>query len=480
MVIEDLPGGQAREHRNYAFVTKVFPSLMAGADSLVLLAAGYGCYYGLVPYSYKSENFYHVAINANWLVTLMIFQFAGLYQFDAMLKPRSAMDRVIIAIVTSFLMMFAAAFALKISFVFSRAWIVVFFAACVGGLTASRFIAASLVHSLAEARVITRRVAIYGRMAQIARFMQFARESGNSFIGITGIFLEPGEAADDPAIAQLCKGQIGELVSYARSHTLDDVILAMPWSDAARISELVSQLRELPANVHVSADLAGFEVRMSPPPSYYEHAPLYQVVGKPLSGWDVVFKAAFDYILATILLIVLAPFLLAVTLAIKLDSRGPVLFRQQRFGFNNQIFGIYKFRSMVDGLPSGATVQARAGDPRITRIGGFLRKTSIDELPQLLNVLNGTMSLVGPRPHAVDHNQEYSKKIRGYFARHRMKPGITGLAQIKGYRGLTDTVEKMEQRVKYDILYTDTWSPWLDLKILFLTPFAVVAGKNAI
>lgn len=480
MVIEDIPAGQGRGRRNFAFVTKLFPSLMAAADSLVLLVAGYGCYYGLVPYTYKSENFYHVAINANWLVTVMIFQFAGLYQYDAMLRPRSALDRVIIAIITTFLLMFAAAFSLKISDIFSRIWIAAFFGACILGVATERFVAAALVQSLAEARVITRRVAVYGRLPQIERFMRFARESENSFISVTGIFLEPGERAEDSSVRQLHRGQLDELIIFARSHTVDDIILALPWSEAKRISDVVTQLRELPTNVHVSADLAGFEVRMAPPPSYYENAPLYQVVGKPLSGWDVIFKAGFDYVIATVLLIVLAPLLLAVALAIKADSPGPVLFRQQRFGFNNQVFGIYKFRTMVQCRPSGVTVQARAGDPRITRVGGFLRKTSIDELPQLLNVLNGTMSLVGPRPHAVDHNEEFSKKIRGYFARHRMKPGITGLAQIKGYRGLTDTVEKMEQRVKYDILYTDTWSPWLDLKILLATPYAVIIGKNAI
>ena len=480
MVMDDIPAAQARAHRNYAFVTKLFPSLLAIADCLVLLAAGYGCYYGLVPYSYKSESFYHVAINTNWLVTVMIFQFAGLYQYDAMLKPRGAMDRVVIAIMTSFLLMFAAAFSLKISGIFSRAWIAVFFLACVGGVVAARFIAAGLVHRMAEAQMISRRVAVYGRLPQIECFLRFARESDDSFIGVTGIFLEPGEEVKDPGLRQMHRGGLEELMSFARSQMVDDIILAVPWSDGGRLKALVTQLRELPTNVHVSADLAGFDVRMSPPPSYYEHAPLYQVVGQPLSGWDVVFKAAFDYALAAILLVVMSPLLLAVAIAIKLDSRGPVLFRQHRFGFNNKVFGIYKFRTMVDCQPAAATVQARAGDPRITRLGGFLRQTSIDELPQLLNVLNGTMSLVGPRPHAVDHNEEYSKKIRGYFARHRMKPGITGLAQIKGYRGPTDTVEKMEQRVKYDILYTDTWSPWLDFKILLLTPFAVATGKNAI
>jgi lipopolysaccharide/colanic/teichoic acid biosynthesis glycosyltransferase len=181
--------------------------------------------------------------------------------------------------------------------------------------------------------------------------------------------------------------------------------------------------------------------------------------------------------------VLLSPLLLLTGLLVKLTSPGPVLFRQRRLGFNNRIFDIYKFRSMThhkNANETEKTVQAQVGDSRITPLGQFLRKTSVDELPQLFNVLNGTMSLVGPRPHAVDHNEDYSKQIRGYFARHKVRPGITGLAQIKGYRGLTDTVEKMENRVKYDIEYVETWSPVLDLKILALTPFAVVSGKNAV
>lgn len=190
-----------------------------------------------------------------------------------------------------------------------------------------------------------------------------------------------------------------------------------------------------------------------------------------------------DIIIASILIVLLSPLLLLTGILVKLTSPGPVLFRQRRLGFNNRLFDIYKFRSMTHHKYADEkekTVQAQVGDSRITPLGQFLRKTSIDELPQLFNVLNGTMSLVGPRPHAVDHNEDYSKQIRGYFARHKVRPGITGLAQIKGYRGLTDTVEKMENRVKYDIEYVETWSPVLDLKILALTPFAVVSGKNAV
>ena len=481
MTIERPTEGHLRGHRNYAFVTKLIPGLQVIADSAALLGAGYICLSFLVIYSYKTIHFYHFAIIFNWLVTVMVFHFAGLYHFDAILKPRYIYDRMIIAVITAFLLMFAAAFSLKISEIYSRIWIATFFLGSIAAVNAERYLVSAMLQTLARKQLIARRVAIYGRQRQIEQFIRFAKRPDSSFINLAAVFLENDEPAAGQPYAHLVKGNFDDLIAFARSETVDDIVIALPWSDAPRIRQLVQSLRELPTNVLLSADLAGYEIRMSPPPGYYEAAPLFQLVGKPLSGWDIVIKSLTDYCIATLLLIVLAPLLLLTALLIKLDSPGPILFRQQRLGFNNRVFNIYKFRSMVHRAETGTrTVQATAGDARVTRLGRFLRHSSIDELPQLLNVLNGSMSLVGPRPHAVDHNEDYAKKIRGYFARHRMKPGITGLAQIKGYRGLTDTVEKMEQRVKFDIEYTETWTPALDLKILILTPYAVILGRNAV
>jgi putative colanic acid biosynthesis UDP-glucose lipid carrier transferase len=207
--------------------------------------------------------------------------------------------------------------------------------------------------------------------------------------------------------------------------------------------------------------------------------PLVEVAGRPLEGWGAFRKAVQDYVVGAILVVLAAPVMALVALAIKLDSRGPVFFRQERYGFVNRVFWIWKFRTMHHAGPTAVTLQATRHDARVTPVGRFLRRTSLDELPQLFNVLNGTMSVVGPRPHAVDHNEEYAKRIRGYFARHRVKPGITGLAQVHGLRGETETVEKMEARLKYDIDYVENWSLLLDLKILIMTVFAVLRGRNA-
>ncbi len=200
--------------------------------------------------------------------------------------------------------------------------------------------------------------------------------------------------------------------------------------------------------------------------------------------WDIVLKLVFDKIVGGLALLVLSPVLLATAIAIKLDSRGPVLFKQKRYGFNNEMVEIYKFRSMyIDRLDATAARLVTRDDPRVTRVGRFIRKTSIDELPQLFNVVfKGNLSLVGPRPHAIHAkaaNRQYDEVVDGYFARHRVKPGITGWAQVNGWRGETDTQEKIQQRVDHDLYYIENWSILFDLHILAMTPFALFKTGNA-
>jgi Undecaprenyl-phosphate glucose phosphotransferase len=236
----------------------------------------------------------------------------------------------------------------------------------------------------------------------------------------------------------------------------------------------------MPLNIYLGADIVGFRLELREPASHFGQMPIVGVIGRPLSGWAVLTKAVEDYTLATVATVLLSPVMATVALAVKLTSPGPVLFRQERLGFNNQVFEIYKFRTMRNSACNETkTVQARANDPRVTSIGRFLRRTSLDELPQLFNVLTGSMSLVGPRPHAIDHNEEYGRAIRSYFARHRVKPGITGWAQVNGLRGETETTEKMDARVRHDIKYMENWSLMFDLRILVLTVYIVLTGRNA-
>jgi exopolysaccharide biosynthesis polyprenyl glycosylphosphotransferase len=212
--------------------------------------------------------------------------------------------------------------------------------------------------------------------------------------------------------------------------------------------------------------------------------PVLDLFDKPIADWDLVMKWVFDKIVGSLMLILLSPVLLLTALAVKLDSPGPVLFRQKRFGFNNDLVEVFKFRSMyVDKLDQGAAKLVTKGDPRVTRVGRFIRKTSLDELPQLLNVVFfGNLSLVGPRPHALQAkaaDRLYDQVVDGYFARHRVKPGITGWAQIHGWRGETDTQDKIQKRVEHDLYYIENWSLLLDLLIILKTPASLLGDKNA-
>jgi Undecaprenyl-phosphate glucose phosphotransferase len=208
--------------------------------------------------------------------------------------------------------------------------------------------------------------------------------------------------------------------------------------------------------------------------------PLLDIHQRPLAGWGGIWKQLEDWVFGVVILILMLPVMGLCALAIRLDSKGPILFRQKRYGFNNNDITVFKFRTMYHQRPDEPGVpQATRNDPRITKVGAFLRKTSLDELPQLFNVLRGEMSLVGPRPHAVAHNEQYAKIIDGYLGRHRVKPGITGWAQVNGFRGETDTPEKMRMRVQYDLYYIDHWSLIFDIKILALTGLVGFVNRNA-
>lgn len=472
---------QHSQQRSFAFTTAIVPSLVLLLDSLALVGVGYLTFHFLVYYSFETAGLYWTAIIFNWLVTVALMYFAGLYEMEPMFRPLKVVDRVIVATLTSFMLLLAATFSIKQAQDLSRLWGAVFLPASFLAVCTSRTIASFALHKLSGLESFNRKMVIVGGGAQLDAMLRFMENSKPRFFRLLGLFVDDSKAVAGRKTGYRVLGSVEDVAEFARANAVDDIVIALPWSQDTAIMSLIEKLRELPSNLHLGSDLIGFRVSLRRNDDLLDGLPLSQVMGKPLTGWDVIFKAIEDYVLGTLLLIILSPFLLLVALLVKLDSPGPVLFTQKRLGFNNQIFDIYKFRTMTyRPEEQGPTVQASRDDPRITRIGRILRRLSIDELPQLFNVLNGTMSIVGPRPHAIDHNEEYSQKIRGYFARHRVKPGITGLAQVMGYRGPTETVDKMEMRVKYDIEYTDNWSPMLDLKILLRTVAICISGKNAL
>ena len=462
--------------------TKVATLLMT-ADTVAILGSGYVTYDVLIVYS-PFQNLYIAAVVFVWLTSLFLMNFGDLYRYESASHPLRHLHTIIIAMVTAFLFLLAAAFSIKISDTFSRLWLGYFAATSGATIILARLALSHVLRHLLHLRGSKRSLAIVGTGEQSRRLIAALAEEPDRPIAIHGVF-------DDklPQMARQIAGQeiamapengLEHLVSQARTGLIHDVVIAIPWQEDDRILAVVSKLRELPVNVYLLSDLVGFRTKFRSPPGHYGSLPILQIVGKPMSGWDAVMKTAEDYTLAPLILPLAVPILALIAAAIKLDSSGPILFRQKRLGFNNQVFDVYKFRTMRN-TPEATdkTLQATPDDLRVTRVGRILRRWSLDELPQIFNVLNGTMSLVGPRPHALDHNEEFARRAKDYFARHRVKPGITGLAQVNGYRGGTDTEEKLDGRVRNDIFYAENWSLSLDIRILFRTFIICLTGKNA-
>jgi putative colanic acid biosynthesis UDP-glucose lipid carrier transferase len=273
-------------------------------------------------------------------------------------------------------------------------------------------------------------------------------------------------------------GPLDDMLAIIERDEVRTVYFAIPLSDSDLIENMYLQLLDHHVAVHWVPDIFSL-LLVNHSVREIAGLPVLTLSETPLTGTRLLLKALEDRVLGTLILVLIAPVLLLIALAIKLDSQGPVFFRQARMGWSGRIFHIWKFRSMFVHQPeAGKVQQATRNDPRVTRVGAFLRKTSLDELPQLFNVLKGEMSLVGPRPHAVQHDELYSQGINAYFARHNIKPGITGLAQVRGLRGETIEIERMQQRIESDIEYINNWSLWLDLSILLRT-FGALMGKNA-
>ncbi|HGS6742722.1 TPA: undecaprenyl-phosphate glucose phosphotransferase, partial [Klebsiella variicola subsp. variicola] len=259
---------------------------------------------------------------------------------------------------------------------------------------------------------------------------------------------------------------------------IDRVYIALNMKDEAIIKTVVSQLTDTTCSVLLIPDIFTFNILQSRTEEI-NGVPVVPLFDTPLNGINMIFKRLEDIIVSLIILTLISPVLLLIACIVKFTSPGPVIFRQIRYGMDGKPIRVWKFRTMKVMENDDKVIQAKKDDVRVTKVGKFLRSTSLDELPQFFNVLFGQMSVVGPRPHAVAHNEQYRSLIQGYMLRHKVKPGITGLAQINGWRGETDTLEKMEKRIEYDLLYIRGWSVWLDLKIIFLTIFKGFVNKSA-
>lgn len=321
----------------------------------------------------------------------------------------------------------------------------------------------------------TRNVAVVGSMpAGINLLKGFLDEPWLGFI-VKGIYDE--QKHDDYGKVPYA-GTLTQLIEDAKAGKLDRIYIALGMKDEAIIKEIVSQLTDTTCSVLLIPDIFTFNILQSRTEEI-NGLPVVSLFDTPLNGINMILKRLEDIIFSSVILTLISPVLVIIAIAVKITSKGPVIFRQVRYGMDGKSIKVWKFRSMTVMENGIEVTQATKNDVRVTKVGRFLRRTSLDELPQFFNVLFGQMSVVGPRPHAIAHNEQYRRLIQGYMLRHKVKPGITGLAQVNGWRGETDTLEKMEKRIEFDLLYIRGWSVWLDLKIIFLTIFKGFVNNSA-
>jgi Undecaprenyl-phosphate glucose phosphotransferase len=359
----------------------------------------------------------------------------------------------------------------------------------------TRALTVGLLRRLARKGVLVQSVAVVGAGPSADRLIRYLRTSQGPAVRVVGLFDERTERV--PTGSVVPQGNVDDLVKMAQTQRLDWVVITLPWNADARVVQILGKLKSLAVEVALcpplfDAALPGREMgardasgrdQSAREGDLFDELPLGLLARRPLRSWSLVVKELEDKLLAALLVVLLLPVFAMLALAVRLDSPGPILFRQSRVGLNNRPFDILKFRSMRWDPDAGDDIeQTRREDRRITPLGQYLRKTSLDELPQLFNVLRGEMSLVGPRPHAVTMRTQdmlCDEIVEDYKHRHRMKPGITGWAQVNGHRGATDTPEQLRQRVEHDLYYIDNWSFRLDLRILLLTPLKILIGENA-
>jgi len=400
---------------------------------------------------------------------------AGLYRPSNLMRVSWSVRKVVILWTVIFFCLSMVAFTLKIGDVFSRGAVVLFFIVGLCGVSGLRLgFACALRYGSSGALIHTRLVIVtdtdHSRQGELTAALERYGYAVSCIFSVSPASSKVGEMSDYvPGIR--------DVVRYVRQKSIDEIIVAVSWTRQDLISAIAAELRVLPIPVKLVPD---------PVASRFLERPIFdlgatkavELQRSPLSMSQRALKHAIDEVIATLGLLVLMPMFAVLSLAIKLESPGPSFFLQNRMGFNGRPFGIWKFRTMYTLDDGPIVIQAKRNDRRVTHLGQLLRRLSIDELPQLVNVLRGEMSLVGPRPHALSHDTAFDKLIATYAARHKIRPGITGWAQINGYRGETPEIMSIQKRVEHDLWYIEYWSLWLDLRIIVATLFQLLKPQN--
>jgi Undecaprenyl-phosphate glucose phosphotransferase len=462
----------------------VIAGVVRAIEAAMIVVTGVAIYFLYIVRHVGAQPGYLAVTIGVATMALVVFQSLHVFSAPAFRHPARALFRIAGGWTATFLVVFAGMFFLKLDGALSRVWMGAWFLVGFGALAVERVILAQFVALLVSAGRLQQRAVIVGGGAIGADLLRELAKNDEAEVQLLGVFDDRSDERSPNTVEGYPKlGNVDDLVDFARSTRVDLVIFALPITAEQRILQMLRKLWVLPIDIRLAAHANRLRFRPRSY-SYVGKVPVLDLFDKPIADWDIVIKQTFDRVVGALALVALSPVLAATALAIKLDSPGPVLFKQKRFGFNNELIEIYKFRSMrVDQLDPTAVKLVTRDDPRVTRVGRFIRKTSIDELPQLIKVVfKGDLSLVGPRPHAVHAkaaDRQYDEVVDGYFARHRVKPGITGWAQVNGWRGETDTQEKIQQRVEHDLYYIENWSILLDLYILAITPISLLKSENA-
>jgi Undecaprenyl-phosphate glucose phosphotransferase len=467
-----------------AYSPVVITGVVRAADFVLLSLIGVALYVGYVT---RIDGFswrYIAAILAMAAAAVVCFQAADLYEVQVFRGQLRQMTRMISSWAFVCLLFIGVSFFVKLGDTVSRLWLASFFFVGLVGMIVGRLMLRAVIRRWARDGRLDRRTVIVGSDENGENLINALKAQDDSDIEILGVFDDRNDSrALDTCAGSPKLGKVDDVLEFARRTRIDLVLFALPVSAETRILEMLKKLWVLPVDIRLSAHTN--KLRFRPRAySYLGDVPMLDVFEAPITDWDLVLKWLFDRTVGAFILLLVSPVMALVALAVKLDSPGPVLFRQKRFGFNNERIDVFKFRSLFhDQADPLATKVVTKNDSRVTRVGRFIRKTSLDELPQLFNVVfKGNLSLVGPRPHAVQgklQSRLFDEAVDGYFARHRVKPGITGWAQVNGWRGEVDNEEKIQRRVEFDLYYIENWSVLFDAYILLKTPLALLKSENA-
>jgi putative colanic acid biosynthesis UDP-glucose lipid carrier transferase len=480
MLLTPLQTPLRRSHHYLPDVTSKYAALFAWglriADIAVVVFAGIFAYwlrFGRLDVDITYER----AIVRGFTLALIVFSASPLYR--SWRGRGLAREWLTMVAVYTALFVVGAIYisAMKLSADLSRLWRLEWYLACLLGGTAVRIVIRRVAAMTRNRGMDVRTAVLVGDSNDAHRIIDALHHNRWAGIRVMGRFQTGDTGLRVDGVPYL--GDVGDLAEYVEQHHVDQVWIALPMSEQQRINRILEALLHSTADIKFVPDLFGLQL-LNHSVEQVAGLPVINLRASPLHGDAYLLKAIENRLIAAVILLVIAPLLAVLAIGVKLSSPGPVLFRQQRHGLGGKVIEVWKFRSMhAHQEEDGKVTQATRFDKRVTRFGRLLRRTSLDELPQFFNVLQGTMAVVGPRPHAVAHNHQYKTVVQDYMQRHRIKPGITGWAQVNGLRGEIDTIDKMKARVQYDLYYMQNWSLWFDLRIIAMTVAKGFFGRNA-